>query len=146
MSKRKQGRPPKWEAFTRELDKVLYQDHPVGISIAWSDKQVWEEVNDRLPEEDRISLSSFEKYKAGNIQDESIESMFVTAYKKALRIQSNNVLKNLAEDSPGAWQKWAWIMERKFDEWNLRSRVVDESPDVSRLVFRVVKGASESEE
>jgi len=28
-------------------------------------------------------------------------------------------------------------MERKFDEWNLRSRSVDETPDVKRLVFRV---------
>jgi hypothetical protein len=28
-------------------------------------------------------------------------------------------------------------MERKFDEWNLRAKVVDETPDVGRLVMRV---------
>jgi hypothetical protein len=46
-------------------------------------------------------------------------------------------MENLAADSPGAWQKWAWLLERKFDEFNLRSKSVDETPDVKRLVLKV---------
>ena len=46
-------------------------------------------------------------------------------------------MENLASDSPGAWQKWAWLLERKFDEFNLRAKSVDETPDVKRLVLKV---------
>jgi hypothetical protein len=46
-------------------------------------------------------------------------------------------MDNLSGDTPGAWQKWAWILERKFEEFNQRTKTVDETPDVRRLVLRV---------
>lgn len=27
----------------------------------------------------------------------------------------------MTQDDP-QWQKWAWIIERKFDEWNIRMK------------------------
>ena len=136
--KRKQGQQPKWTKWVRMLDEVLNEEHPVGMAVVWTDKQVVDEVNSRLAPEDRISMSSLERYKrGGHIQDESIESLFVMAYQKALRIQAQNLQARMVADVPGGWQKWAWILERKFDEWNLRSKVVDETPEVGRLVFRV---------
>jgi hypothetical protein len=147
MSKDKKpiGQQPKWEAFTNKLEEVLNQEHPVGIAIVWSDQQVVDEVNDNLPENERIAYRTFQRYKAGEIKDEGTEALFVSCYKRALRIQASNILTKMASDIPGGWQKWAWIMERKFDEWNLRSKSVDETPDLKRLVFRVV-GESEGEE
>ena len=136
--KRKQGQQPKWEKWVRKLDEVLHQEHPVGLAIIHSDKALVDKVNSELPEEDRITMRSLERYKTGGyIDDGTIESVFVSAYTKALHLQAENIMKRLAEDVPGGWQKWAWIMERKFDEWNLRAKVVDETPDVGRLVMRV---------
>ena len=42
-------------------------------------------------------------------------------YKKALTIQKKNLFKKLQSDDD-KWQKYAWIIERKFDDWNLRSK------------------------
>ena len=33
--------------------------------------------------------------------------------------QKQNLFKKY-EDEDKAWQKWAWIIERKFSEWNLK--------------------------
>jgi hypothetical protein len=56
-----------------------------------------------------------------------------------LEQQKRNLFERLAEEPPGAWQKWAWILERKFDEWSLRQRVVDETTAPKQLVLRVKK-------
>jgi len=47
------------------------------------------------------------------------------------------LMRAMDDDVPGGWQRYAWILERKFDEFNLRARSVDETPDVRRLVLRV---------
>jgi hypothetical protein len=39
--------------------------------------------------------------------------------KKALLIQKQNLFKKFENDDR-AWQRWAWIIERKFTEWNLK--------------------------
>ena len=136
--KRKQGQQPKWETWVKKMDEVLNRNHPVGYAIVYNDEMLLAVVNSELPEEDRISKRTFNYYKSeGHIEDGSIASVFVATYQKALSIQADNILRKMTEDVPGGWQKWAWIMERKFDEWNLRAKVVDETPDVGRLVFRV---------
>jgi len=137
-AKRGQGRPPKWETWVKKMDEVLNRNHPVGYAIVYNDEMLLAVVNSELPEEDRISKRTFNYYKnEGHIEDGSIASVFVATYQKALSIQADNILRKMTEDVPGGWQKWAWIMERKFDEWNLRAKVVDETPDVGRLVMRV---------
>ena len=136
--KRKQGQQPKWEKWVKKMDEVLNRNHPVGYAIVYNDEMLLAVVNSELPEEDRISKRTFNYYKnEGHIEDGSIASVFVATYQKALSIQADNILRKMTEDVPGGWQKWAWIMERKFDEWNLRAKVVDETPDVGRLVMRV---------
>jgi hypothetical protein len=139
--KREQGRPPKWEKFTNMMNQVLAGNGQVGNVIIFTDAELLDMVNERLPVEDRISITSFKRYKAGEIDDDGVLSVFVGCYKRALWIQKENILERLAEDVPGGWQKWAWIMERKFDDWNLRHKEVDETPVAKRLVLRVEKGS-----
>ena len=137
------GQQPKWKKFVEALEKVVYAEHPVGYAIVYSDEMLINEVNSLLPEKDRISYRTFRRYKSGEIKDDEVLEAFVSSYKKALAMQAGNVMRNLAEEPAGVWQKWAWIMERKFDEWNERRKVVDDSPDASRLVFRVMKEEGE---
>ena len=134
--KRERGRPSKAEAFTKKLEEVLNRPHGVGYAIIWSDEQIVEAVNEELPEADRIDKRSFERYKAGEVKDgDDILDLFMSCYKKALRIQASNLFDRLEEGTPGEWQKWAWVIERKFDSWNLRDKKVDETPRPKKLVF-----------
>ena len=137
IDKRKQGRPPKWEAFTLMMEKVLEGEEVVGNAIIHTDMELLDMVNEQLPEAQRISGESFKSYKAGEVDDETIAGVFVTCYKRAMRIQRESLMAEMTSDIPGGWQKWAWIMERKFDEWNLRSKSINETPDFKRLVMRV---------
>lgn len=146
MAKRKQGQQPKWEAFTEAMDKVLNSEHPIGYAIIWTDEQLLDAVNEQLDEEQHISYRTLMRYKAGEIKDESVLSVFVSQYKKALRLQVDNLFRKMDDAVPGGWQKYAWIAERKMDEWNLRSKTVDETPDVGRLVFRVMPDDSEGKD
>jgi DNA-binding MarR family transcriptional regulator len=45
---------------------------------------------------------------------------FCPLIKKALRNQKENLFKKFSNDDR-AWQRWAWIIERKFSEWNLKN-------------------------
>lgn len=128
---------PKWEAFTKKMDEILNAEHPIGYAIIWTDEQLLDAVNEKLDEKDRISYRSLMRYKNGEIQDDVTLSVFVSQYKKALRMQMDNLFRNFADSDPGTWQKYAWIAERKEKAWNLKNYHVDETPDVKRLVFRV---------
>lgn len=136
--KRPQGRPEKWTVWVAKMQDLLEEEHPVGLAVCWTDEQVFEEVNCRLPEEHRIDIRTFQRWKAGEIDDE-VGRVFMSSYKRSLRTQGENLLKKLSEDVPGGWQKWAWIIERKFDEWNIRQKVVDETPAPKQLVFTVLR-------
>ena len=135
--KRPQGRPPKWEAFTRKMDELLDVPGAGNPVVVYTDEELVDFVNYHLDEELRVSVTSFRNYKRGEIDDNEITKLFIDAYKKALFLQKKRLMESLEEDVPGGWQRYAWILERKFDEWNLRAKSVDETPDVGRLVFRV---------
>lgn len=127
----------KLAAFTSALELVLSQPHKVGVAIALTDQDIIEEVNEHLPKADRIAPETISVWKQRGVGDDELGLRFQRLYGKALRRQKMALLDNLAGDVPGAWQKWSWIMERKFDEWNLRNKVVDETPAPKQLVFRV---------
>jgi len=43
----------------------------------------------------------------------------------------------MAKSESRSWNRYLAVIERKFDDWNLRSKSVDETPDLKKLVFRV---------
>lgn len=131
------ARPSKIEKFTEAIQKILDTPHGVGYAIIHTDEDLVDMVNELLEPEDRVSDRTFRDYKAGNIQNQALLDVFLPLYKRALREQRDNLFERLQSEPPGAWQKWAWILERKFDGWNLRSRSVDETPTPKELVFRV---------
>jgi len=44
----------------------------------------------------------------------------LSLYKKAITIQKKSLFESLRND-PQSWQRYAWIIERKFSEWNLKT-------------------------
>jgi GTP-sensing pleiotropic transcriptional regulator CodY len=73
-----------------------------------------------LSEETQICYTTFKNYKASkNENDSLLYSKFLSLYKKALTIQKKSLFENLKNDDK-SWQRYAWIIERKFSDWNLK--------------------------
>lgn len=119
------GRPTKLTTnFLRTAKKVL--DNAEEL-VLLTDEDLLFEINDKLPENERITKRTFERWKAKyeDEEDESLnkkEATFVGYIKKALRLQERKLLENLMNDDGKTWRKWAWLLERKFIQWNLKKR------------------------
>lgn len=108
--------------------------------IAMTESGLLSCINDMVEDHEKISDRTWRSYKTGEIagltsDEQRCVGLFISAYKKALESQRYALAMALGQDSPGAWQKWAWLLERRFEEFNQRTKSVDETPDVRRLVF-----------
>lgn len=136
------GRPAKIEAFTLALMEVLDEPVGVGAAIMYSQKELMIMTNDRLSKEDKICASTLVKWVGNKLPIDEYSEVFLPLYEKALIVQKRALFQLMREEPAGAWQKWAWVIERKFPEFNLRNITVDETPDVKKLVF-LVEGSAE---
>lgn len=102
------------EAVLKEKDIVILTDEELVIYL-----------NEKLEENEQISLSSFAHWKNGKLPehkaDQEIIKKFLHLIKKALYVERHNLMTELKKDAQ--WQKYAWILERKFAEWNLKKIV-----------------------
>jgi len=120
MEKNKEGRPSKMTANLIQAIKEVLVEKDV---IVMNDEELVLFINEKLTKEEQISYTSFMHWKTGNLPeinvDKEIISEFLQTIKKALYIERDNLMKELKKDSQ--WQRYAWILERKFKEWNLKS-------------------------
>lgn len=106
--------------------------------IALTDMEYLETVNekveDKLKEQNKyvskkeirkhqISDGTFMEYKAGkelsNPVAQAMLDEFSEVYKKAIKIQKKNLMIAMAKEDKSR-QRFAWIIERKFGDWNLK--------------------------
>lgn len=126
-AKRKVGRPTKkTPLFLEALEKVLfnnlYSDMP---AVIFTDEELLIQVNEQLLEEEMVGLSTLEKWKEdarNNTRQDENSLKFQGLYKKALLVQKSNLFKELKDEN--LWQKYAWILERKFKDWNIQHRTL----------------------
>lgn len=110
-------------------EKVLDKDMNVLIL---TDEELCMLINEWVDKKDRITYRTFQNYKADITWwekiDENLELIeweretlddFFRLYKKALVQQRQNLFTKLQDDDKSR-QRRAWIIERKFDEWNIR--------------------------
>lgn len=110
-------RPSKIENFTKAMWDVL-SDWINAIIL--TDEELFIDANDKLEEGDRICYATFKNYKSSeNKEESSLYTEFLALYKKALLQQKRNLFIKLQWDE-AQWQKYAWIIERKFNDWNLK--------------------------
>lgn len=82
-------------------------------------------INEQLEEKDRITDRTFQSWKANSRQANELDETgkeFLRLIKKALTEQRKNLFDEFKKAKSGEWQKWAWILERKFDEWNVTNK------------------------
>jgi len=122
--KNKRGQPTKLTPHFIEVAKeVLFDDIN---AIIFTDEELVNEINDRLKEKERITQRTMENWKAkiGNEKEGELDEIgkeFFRLIKRALQIQKKNLFSRLSGDDK-AWQRFAWIIERKFDDWNIRHK------------------------
>ena len=124
----KRGRPPKltkkWIAVAREV-----VDTDIN-AIILTDEELVFLINEKANKKDKISERTFERWKAKNKEDkedgdeklDKIGEEFCRLYKRALLRQKKDLFNSLKDDDK-QWQRFAWIIERKFNDWNIKKQV-----------------------
>jgi hypothetical protein len=89
-----------------------------------------------LEECQRICYATFKVYKSKSdelkTEEKEIYNNFLALYKKALIKQKNELFRKMGSDDK-ARPRRAWIIERKFEAWNLR-HVSENKHDMSHEI------------
>lgn len=113
--------------WLKVAEKVINDDIN---AIILTDEELVFEINDRVEEDARISNRTFQRWKRANKGEdeeedkEELDEMgksFVVLIKRALLKQKKHLFDKFREE-PNQWQRWAWIIERKFDDWNIQHK------------------------
>lgn len=118
------ARPSKIKPFVEAAEEVLFEDIN---AIIYTDQELIDEINERLDEKHQIVKRTFQQWKQKLNEGHELDGMgkrFFTLLKKALRQQKQQLFDEFKNSTQ--WQKWAWIIERKFDEWNIRHKMQHE--------------------
>ncbi len=128
----KGGKPPKLtKTFITVLKEVLAEDEDF---VLLTDEKILSLVNEKLPQDKKIGQRTFREWKTGNSPKHAPNEAraFRLLIKRALVKQEIALIKKMKSDDKG-WQRFAWILERKFNEWNIRHKT-DVTSDGEQIV------------
>ena len=132
------ARPSKIEPFIESAEQILFDDIN---TIIFTDQELVDAINENLDKKQQVALRTVQHWKQQYREGKELNGhaeRFCTLIKKALRQQKQNLFKEFRNDSQ--WQKWAWIIERKFDEWNIKHKVDHTTKDNPMNGFQVEIG------
>jgi hypothetical protein len=121
-SKHPGGRPTKLTLNFLDIAKRIVDDDI--NAIIFTDEELLFQINEKLSEEQRITERTFQRWKAKSDKVNELDDLgkrFVVLIKSALIKQKRHLFEKFREE-PNQWQRWAWIIERKFDHWNIRQK------------------------
>ena len=132
------GRPSKMtDNVLMAIEKVISDD-----ILIYTDEELVEAINDILPEDERFTYEAFSKWKCKKSQvNNPLFPKFLRLIKKALIKEKKRLLEKLQLEDDKTWQRFAWILERKFDEWNIRIKSetdlnIKEIPRLGRTIIK----------
>jgi len=146
MANKKETCPSKIHRFIEVFTQQMEIDAVKESVIYLTDEELVFLINNQLEEKDRISKRTFERWKAAN-KDESVDGVeeldevgkrFVVLYKSALIQMKVNLFQKMLKPTESHWVKWAWIIERKFDDWNIRDKT-DKDAAIQQKSITIVK-------
>lgn len=131
IPKTKNGRPSKLNDEFLDIFRTVVKE-AMGIdngdplnkfnAIFLDDDELRMLINEKLEAKDLkgIPRQRFQSWKAGKLKDkDELLAEFHSIYKKAMQIQKQNLFLKMATDEK-AWQRFAWIIERKFEQWRMK--------------------------
>lgn len=114
--KNKWWRPSKMPNFIEAFEDIIKNEEFDVVIL--TDEELLFTCNEKLEEKDQVAERTFQSWKAWEVKSNDY-TKFLRLYKKALSNQKRELFKKL-QNEPAQWQKYAWIIERKFDAWNLK--------------------------
>ncbi len=116
-----------------------------------TDEDLYFEVNKRVKKIDPMLTVSYDTFRAYKVEVntkkyEELEprlQKFLTLYATAIFIQKKKLFRKMQWDEKG-WQRYAWIIERKFSDWNLK-HISEETKNINVKVFSLSHIADEAE-
>lgn len=116
----KGGRPTKLTpTFLTVAESVLFEGRNAFIL---TDEELVELINNQLPDEAQVAIRTFQDWKAGKLPSVDCDR-FRALLKKALIKQKQDLFKKMEGELGNSWTKYAWMIERKFDDWNIKQKV-----------------------
>jgi len=109
-------------------------------AVIYTDEELLFLINEKLPVAEKVGETTWEDWKAGRSPKKDTKNLesFRCLVKKALLFQRDSLFYSMRKDEK-AWQKWAWIIERKFDDWNIRQKIdQDVKSDGKPLDIKVI--------
>ena len=115
--KRSAGRPFKMKSFVDAFKEVLEEEDLLFLK----EEDLLFLANKRLAKKDRITKRSFQNWKVGKFhQDEETGETFLELIEEMLIRQKQFIGRRMFETNNSTWQKYKFLLERKFDEFNLK--------------------------
>lgn len=140
IEKNKIGRPFKMTNWVPALEKVLDNNSIVFLT----DKDLVFLVNKELPFEDRITDRTYKNWKAGKFApNDDLGSVFLEMIQDALIKEKMALGEALKNDKTGQWVRYAWILERKFEEFNLKHISENINKNEQSTVIQITAGNDE---
>ena len=142
------GRPKKLSMYRlKEFEKVVNED---TNAIIMTDEDLYFEVNKRVKKVDRMFAISYDTFRAYKVEVrtkkyEELEprlQMFLTLYATAIFEQKKMLFKRMQADDKW-WQRFAWIIERKFNDWNLK-HITENNTNINVKVLSLSQLADEA--
>lgn len=116
------GCPSKLTPKFLQVAKQVIEDDELNACIC-TDEELLFMINANLEGKEKIGEVTLRNWKQGKFGAKGeLGQQFLSLYKKALINQRRRLFDLMLQDEK-AWQKYAWIIERKFDEWNIRKKI-----------------------
>lgn len=141
------GRPTKLNSvIIAKIKEVIEEDIN---AIILTDEELVMLANEKLDDFDKFSYSAFQDWKAHILGSKQKEDVVVPeenqklydklggVIKKALFQQKANLFAKMRDEDERSWQRYAWIIERKFSEWNMTRKNEVTGKDGSPLFSKV---------
>ena len=153
------ARPTKLtEKFLKTAEEILKEKDGINTLVC-TDHELISLINEKLPEAERITDRTFRNWEKRDESPDFIRLKDIVC--KARIVQKISLVEKLKQSKPGEWQRFAWLLERKFSDFSKRDfshgLSLEESPDgrsvkeieeayAERLSQKVQKEISEIDE
>lgn len=124
------------------LKEVLDSDNILLLC----DKDLVFLVNQKLQPDERITEECFSMWKGNkrNAPSEEIGKQFIELIQYALIKQKMSIERKMFDETNSTnWQRWAWLLERKFEEWNLKHISENINKNEQSTVINITAGNAE---